>query len=131
MQFTVDLSGKSALVTGASSGLGRHFAEVLAGAGAKVAVAARRADMVASVCEAIRSRGGTAAPIQLDVTERALIQKAVSESAAALGGLDILVNNAGVTATKAFSTSKRGNGTASSTPISRAPFRSRRRLGEG
>jgi NAD(P)-dependent dehydrogenase (short-subunit alcohol dehydrogenase family) len=102
MQFTVDLSGKSALVTGASSGLGRHFAEVLAGAGAKVAVAARRADMVASVCEAIRSRGGTAAPIQLDVTERALIQKAVSESAAALGGLDILVNNAGVTATKAF-----------------------------
>lgn len=102
MQFTVDLSGKSALVTGASSGLGRHFAEVLAAAGAKVAVAARRPDLVASVCEAIRGRGGTAVPIQLDVTERASVEKAVSECAAALGAIDVLVNNAGVTAAKAF-----------------------------
>jgi NAD(P)-dependent dehydrogenase (short-subunit alcohol dehydrogenase family) len=100
MQFGVDLSGKSALVTGASSGLGRHFAGILAAAGARVAVAARRMEMVAEVCEAIAARGGVAAAIQLDVTDRASVVKAVSEAAGSLGTLDILVNNAGVTLTK-------------------------------
>jgi NAD(P)-dependent dehydrogenase (short-subunit alcohol dehydrogenase family) len=99
MQFRVDLSGKCALVTGASSGLGRHFAEVLAAAGAKVAVAARRADRVASVAEA---QGGTAVPVELDVTRRSSVTHAVTEATAALGRLDILVNNAGVTATSSF-----------------------------
>ncbi len=102
MQFSVDLSGKCALVTGASSGLGRHFAEVLAAAGAKVAVAARRAERVASVAEAIGARGGTAVPVELDVTRRTSVTRAVGEAAAALGRLDILVNNAGVTATASF-----------------------------
>ena len=96
------LSGKSALVTGASSGLGRHFAEVLAAAGARVAAAARRVDRAARVCEEIGERGGTAVPIRLDVTERASVETAVAETAAALGALDILVNNAGVTATSSF-----------------------------
>ena len=100
--FRVDLSGKSALVTGASGGLGRHFAEVLAAAGAKVAVAARRAEMVANVCDAIRRNGGTAVPVQLDVTKRASVDAAVAQSAAALGRIDILVNNAGITLTKRF-----------------------------
>jgi NAD(P)-dependent dehydrogenase (short-subunit alcohol dehydrogenase family) len=102
MQFSVDLSGKCALVTGASSGLGRHFAEVLAAAGAKVAVAARRAERVASVAAAIGARGGTAVPVELDVTRRTSVTHAVAEAAAALGRLDILVNNAGVTATASF-----------------------------
>jgi NAD(P)-dependent dehydrogenase (short-subunit alcohol dehydrogenase family) len=98
----VDLSGKCALVTGASSGLGRHFAELLAGAGAKVAAAARRRDLVTEVCGAIQRDGGTAVPVQMDVVRSASIEKAIAEAAAALGGLDILVNNAGVTATKPF-----------------------------
>jgi NAD(P)-dependent dehydrogenase (short-subunit alcohol dehydrogenase family) len=102
MQFSVDLSGKCALVTGASSGLGRHFAEVLAAAGAKVAVAARSVERVASVAEAIGARGGTAVPVELDVTRRTSVTRAVAEAAAALGRLDILVNNAGVTATASF-----------------------------
>lgn len=100
--FRVDLSGKSALVTGASGGLGRHFAEVLAAAGAKVAVAARRAEMVANVCDAIHRNGGTAAPVQLDVTKRASVDAAVAQSAAAFGRIDIVVNNAGITLTKRF-----------------------------
>jgi NAD(P)-dependent dehydrogenase (short-subunit alcohol dehydrogenase family) len=100
--FQVDLSGKSALVTGASSGLGRHFAKTLAAAGAKVGVAARRMDLVASVCESIREHGGTAVPLQLDVADRASVAQAVREAAARLGTLDILINNAGVTATKPF-----------------------------
>jgi NAD(P)-dependent dehydrogenase (short-subunit alcohol dehydrogenase family) len=100
--FNVDLSGRSALVTGASSGLGRHFAEVLAAAGAKVAVAARRRDLVEAVSESIGQRGGTAVPVQMDVTKRASVDKAIGEAAAALGRVDILVNNAGVTVTRPF-----------------------------
>ena len=100
--LNLDLSGKSALVTGASSGLGRHFAEVLAAAGAKVVLAARRLDLVETVGHAIRQRGGTAVPVHMDVTERASVDKAVADAAAALGGLDIVVNNAGITATKPF-----------------------------
>ncbi|MDQ4136399.1 MAG: glucose 1-dehydrogenase [Pseudomonadota bacterium] len=101
-RYTFDLSGKSALVTGASGGLGRHFAEVLAAAGAKVAAAARRTELVAGVCEGIGARGGTAVPVRLDVTARTTVTEAVAEAAAALGGLDILVNNAGVSAGNAF-----------------------------
>jgi NAD(P)-dependent dehydrogenase (short-subunit alcohol dehydrogenase family) len=100
--LNVDLSGKSALVTGASSGLGRHFAEVLAAAGAKVAVAARRRDLIEEVCGAIQGNEGTAVPVEMDVVQSASIEKAMSKAAAALGGLDIVVNNAGVTATKPF-----------------------------
>ena len=100
--FKVDLSGKSALITGASSGLGRHFAEALSAAGAKVALAARRRDLVGAVSQAIKQGGGTAVAVQMDVTERASVEDAVGEAAAALGSLDILVNNAGVTANKSF-----------------------------
>jgi NAD(P)-dependent dehydrogenase (short-subunit alcohol dehydrogenase family) len=98
----VDLTGKSALVTGASGGLGQHFAEVLAAAGAKVAIAARRRDRVEAACEDIRRKGGIAIPVQLDVTERASVDEALARSAEALGALDIVVNNAGVTATRPF-----------------------------
>jgi NAD(P)-dependent dehydrogenase (short-subunit alcohol dehydrogenase family) len=102
LSFKVDLSGKAALVTGASSGLGRHFAEVLAAAGAKVALAARRRDLVEAACEAIRQSGGTALPVQMDVTERGSVDNALNEAAKTLGRFDILINNAGVTVTKPF-----------------------------
>jgi NAD(P)-dependent dehydrogenase (short-subunit alcohol dehydrogenase family) len=101
-RFKVDLSGRSALVTGASSGLGRHFAHVLAGTGARVALAARRLEMISDACAAIERAGGTAVAVQMDVTERSSVDAAVAEAAQALGGLDIVVNNAGVASTKAF-----------------------------
>jgi NAD(P)-dependent dehydrogenase (short-subunit alcohol dehydrogenase family) len=87
------LLGKTALVTGASSGLGVHFAKVLASAGAEVVLAARREAVLDSVAAEIRSTGGQCVTVKLDVTDPASI--------AALAGkiepLDILVNNAGIT----------------------------------
>ncbi len=94
MQF--DLSGKTAFVTGATSGLGRHFALVLAKAGAKVAVSGRRRDRLDALCGEIAKAGGEGAVIELDVTDAARIPAALDEAEAALGPLDILVNNAGM-----------------------------------
>ncbi|MXQ14298.1 glucose 1-dehydrogenase [Microvirga makkahensis] len=99
MVFGVDLSGRSALVTGASSGLGRHFARVLARAGAEVVVAARRMDALQDLCTEISGQGGVARAVSLDVNDHASIAKAI-EAAASSGGLDILINNAGVTVAK-------------------------------
>jgi NAD(P)-dependent dehydrogenase (short-subunit alcohol dehydrogenase family) len=90
------LSGKTALVTGASSGLGRHFARVLADAGAKVAVAARRLDRLRQLESEIAASGGTAAAVELDVTDRASIGSALDAAETALGPITVLVNNAGV-----------------------------------
>lgn len=98
MSYSIDLKGRVALVTGASSGLGRHFAMVLARAGARVVIGARRVDSLQGACEEIIREGGQADAIPLDVMERASIEKAV-EAAASSDGLDILVNNAGVTVT--------------------------------
>lgn len=100
MSLTVDLTGRTALVTGASSGLGRHFAQLLAARGAKVAAAARRADALDSLCAEIAAAGGTACPVPLDVTDATSVRAAVADAAARLGGLDILVNNAGTTLTR-------------------------------
>jgi 3-oxoacyl-[acyl-carrier protein] reductase len=97
-----NLTGKTALVTGASQGLGRRFAEVLADKGAAVAVAARQTDKLASLAAEIEGRGGTALPVAMDVTDVAAIEQAVIDIEAALGGIDILVNNAGVAITKPF-----------------------------
>lgn len=99
MDFSVSLDGRSALVTGASGGLGAFFAEKLAAAGARVALAARREEACAALAERIRAAGGTAIPVALDVTDPASAAAAVEKTAASLGGLDILVNNAGVTGT--------------------------------
>ena len=95
--YLIDLSGKAALVTGASSGLGRHFALALALAGAKVAVAARRVDALEDVCDEIMEAGGEAVAVPLDVTDPASVSTAVEDAVVGLGGIDILVNNAGVT----------------------------------
>jgi NAD(P)-dependent dehydrogenase (short-subunit alcohol dehydrogenase family) len=90
------LKGQVALVTGASGGLGAHFADVLAAAGAKVALAARRVSMVEARAEAIRARGGEAIALALDVADAAAIGPVMDEVEARLGPLSILVNNAGV-----------------------------------
>jgi NAD(P)-dependent dehydrogenase (short-subunit alcohol dehydrogenase family) len=96
------LRGKTALVTGASSGLGRHFARVLADAGAKVAVTARRLDRLRQLEAEIRDSGGEAAAVELDVTDRASIASAFDAAEAALGPVTVLVNNAGVPAGSYF-----------------------------
>lgn len=94
------LAGRTALVTGASGGLGRHFASVLACAGASVAVAARRIDALGDVVREIEDQGGRAAPIVCDVTDGMAVRAAVAAAEAALGPVDILVNNAGVAVAK-------------------------------
>ncbi|MXW51972.1 MAG: SDR family NAD(P)-dependent oxidoreductase [Gammaproteobacteria bacterium] len=91
-----DLSGRVALVTGASSGLGRRFAEVIAASGAKVAVTARRVDRLEALAEEIRSAGGVAEPIALDMQDNDSIMDCVASAQAKLGTIDILINNAGI-----------------------------------
>ena len=89
------LAGRVALVTGGGSGFGARFAEVLAQAGASVAVAARRADRIQSVAQAIIDRGGKAIACEMDVSDRTSISKAVDFIEDKLGTVDIAVNNAG------------------------------------
>jgi 3-oxoacyl-[acyl-carrier protein] reductase len=91
-----DLTGRVAMVTGASSGLGVRFAEVLAGAGATVALVARRTDRLAAVKARIEKAGGRALAIPADVVDRGAMRKAFDEAQAAFGCVSILVNNAGI-----------------------------------
>ncbi|MFW5867825.1 MAG: 3-oxoacyl-ACP reductase family protein [Armatimonadota bacterium] len=93
----VDLSGRVALVTGGSRGIGRAIAVELAGAGAAVAVNYReRADAAEDVVSDIEDAGGRAIAVQADVTDFGAVQAMVKEVAEELGALDILVNNAGI-----------------------------------
>lgn len=93
------LNGQIALVTGASSGLGTHFALLLASAGARVAVAARRADKLHSLVDRIAQSGGEARALSLDVTEAASVHRCFDELST-WGAPDVLLNNAGVTVTR-------------------------------
>ena len=95
-----DLSGQVALVTGASSGIGRHLAQLLATAGAKVALAARRADPLAEAAREISAAGGQGLPVVCDVTRADSVAAAVATAENELGPLTILVNNAGVVVAK-------------------------------
>ena len=95
-----DLAGEVALVTGASSGIGRHFAKLLAAAGAKVALAARRVDRLTEAAHDIAAAGGMSLPISLDVTRPDSVAVAVAKAESELGPLTILVNNAGVVVSK-------------------------------
>jgi NADP-dependent 3-hydroxy acid dehydrogenase YdfG len=90
------LDGTVALVTGASSGIGEATARALAAEGAAVAIVARRADRLDALGGAIADAGGTALPIEADVSEREQAERAVARAAEELGRLDIVVNNAGV-----------------------------------
>lgn len=94
------LSGKVALVTGASSGLGRRFALTLAQAGADVVLAARRTDKLEELAGEIAALGQRAEAVSMDVTDHTSIQSAVQTATGTLGGIDILINNAGVAVTK-------------------------------
>jgi NAD(P)-dependent dehydrogenase (short-subunit alcohol dehydrogenase family) len=100
MSKRFDLSGKVALVTGASSGLGVHFAKTLAEAGASVIVAARRADRLASLQAELSKGGGKAHAVDLDVQSGESIAAAFDAGEKALGPIDILVNNAGISIVK-------------------------------
>lgn len=91
-----DVTGKVALVTGASSGLGAHFAKLLAANGAKVVVAARRADRLEKLVGDIRAAGGEAAAAALDVLDSASIAACFDAAEKAFGTVTILANNAGV-----------------------------------
>ncbi|PUA20225.1 SDR family NAD(P)-dependent oxidoreductase [Glaciimonas sp. PCH181] len=99
--FTIfDLTGRTALVTGASSGIGRHFALTLAAAGAEVVVTARRVDRLHALVAEIHASGGKAHAMALDVTQRTAIQTCLDAAIQTCGSLDIIVNNAGISDTK-------------------------------
>jgi NAD(P)-dependent dehydrogenase (short-subunit alcohol dehydrogenase family) len=91
------LSGRRALVTGASSGLGRHFATLLAAAGAEVFIAARRVDRLQALVEQIASSGGRAHAVALDVVDAASVARCFDGIGAQGGCADLIVNNAGTT----------------------------------
>ncbi len=97
-----DLAGKTALVTGAFSGLGLHFAKTLAGHGVKVALAGRRIELGQSIAIELKQQGRSVFALGMDVLDSASVTAAVAQAAQQVGGLDILVNNAGVANTKPF-----------------------------
>jgi NAD(P)-dependent dehydrogenase (short-subunit alcohol dehydrogenase family) len=96
-----DLTGRHALVTGASSGLGRHFAAVLAAAGARVTAAARRQEALAATVETIRGNGGEAQAVRMDIADADTVARGFTEAEATFGPVTVLINNAGVTSTGA------------------------------
>jgi 3-oxoacyl-[acyl-carrier protein] reductase len=91
-----DLTGQVALVTGASSGLGVRFAEVLAANGASVVLVARRADRLAALRSKIEAGGGRAVAVEADVIDRPAMIRAFDQAEAAFGTVTVLVNNAGI-----------------------------------
>jgi NAD(P)-dependent dehydrogenase (short-subunit alcohol dehydrogenase family) len=100
LAYTIDLSGRVALVTGASSGLGAQFARVLARSGAAVVLAARRLEKLKDLRAQIEGEGGDAHVVGLDVTSLESIRAAVAHAETEVGSIDILVNNSGVSTTQ-------------------------------
>jgi NAD(P)-dependent dehydrogenase (short-subunit alcohol dehydrogenase family) len=100
MAYSIDLSGRVALVTGASSGLGEQFAKVLSAAGAGVVLAARRVERLKTLRAEIEAADGDAHVVGLDVTSIESIRAAVAHAETEMGPIDILVNNAGVGTTQ-------------------------------
>jgi NAD(P)-dependent dehydrogenase (short-subunit alcohol dehydrogenase family) len=100
MTVPFDLSGRHVLVTGASSGLGRHFAGTLARAGARLSLGARRAEALAETVAGVAAAGGEAHAVVMDVTDAASVERALDAAEARFGPVGVLVNNAGVTSTK-------------------------------
>ena len=94
--FSIDLTGQVALVTGTTSGLGKRFAQVLAACGAKVAITGRRVDRLDALAAELRENGATVEPIALDMRDNDSIMACVEQAEAALGCITLLVNNAGI-----------------------------------
>jgi NAD(P)-dependent dehydrogenase (short-subunit alcohol dehydrogenase family) len=100
MSYSIDLSGRVAFITGASSGLGAQFARTLSGAGAAVVLAARRIERLKTLRAELESMGGDAHVVKLDVTDPDSIKSAVAHAETEMGTIDILVNNSGVSTTQ-------------------------------
>ncbi|TMH04505.1 MAG: SDR family oxidoreductase [Betaproteobacteria bacterium] len=100
MSYNIDLSGRVALITGASSGLGAQFARTLAHAGAAVVLAARRVERLKTLRAEIEAEGGDAHVVGMDVTDIDSIKAAVAHAETEKGTIDILVNNSGVSTTQ-------------------------------
>jgi gluconate 5-dehydrogenase len=100
VQNPFDLSGRVAIITGASRGLGQQFGRALAKAGADLIVTSRKKDDLAPFCREIETLGRDAAPVALDVRDKTSIDGFAAEAIAAFGKVDILVNNAGCNARK-------------------------------
>ena len=100
MAYSIDLSGRVAFVTGASSGLGAQFARTLARAGAGVVLASRRIEKLKELRARIEGEGGDAHVVELDVTDHDSIKSAVAHAETEMGSIDILVNNSGVSTTQ-------------------------------
>jgi NAD(P)-dependent dehydrogenase (short-subunit alcohol dehydrogenase family) len=96
MAYTIDLSGRVAFITGASSGLGAQFARTLASAGAAVVLASRRVEKLKELRAIIDGEGGDAHVIEMDVTDHDSIKSAVAHAETEVGSIDILINNSGV-----------------------------------
>ncbi len=99
-----DMSGRVALVTGASSGLGAHFARVLAGAGARVVAAARRTERLRELVDGIGEAGGEAVAVTMDVTDGDSVKAGFDAAEQAFGTVDVVINNAGVADARLFLT---------------------------
>ena len=99
-QASFDLTGQCAIVTGASRGLGRHFALTLAQAGAQVALASRGIDRLQALVTEIEAFNGRAVAIVVDVTDEESVKACIETVAEELGSINILVNNAGIAVTK-------------------------------
>ena len=100
MSYNIDLSGRVAFVTGASSGLGAQFARTLSQSGAAVVLAARRIERLKTLRAEIESMGGDAHVVKLDVTDPDSIKSAIAHAETEMGTIDILVNNSGVSTTQ-------------------------------
>ena len=100
MSYQIDLAGRVALVTGASSGLGEQFARTLSRAGAAVVLAARRVEKLKTLRAELEAAGGDAHVVQLDVTDHDSIKAAVAHAETEMGTIDILINNSGVSTTQ-------------------------------
>jgi len=100
MGYDIDLSGRVAMITGASGGLGAQFARTLAQAGAGVVLAARRVERLKTLRAEIEAEGGDAHVVTLDVTDPDSIKSAVAHAETEMGTIDILVNNSGVSTTQ-------------------------------
>ena len=115
------LQGRTALVTGASGALGARFAETLAGAGAAVALAARRTQAMEPLRDRLAAAGRAVAVLPMDVTDPASVAEGLAAAESALGPVDLLVNNSGVADPPPPSTSPTPTGPGSSPSTSTAP----------